>query len=50
MNIVWLIIDGLITAPAWMAGYTFQAYKNAFWRGVSSYNDRERTYKSNKVD
>ena len=36
MNL-WTLIDGIITAPAWLLGYLFRAYKNTFSYGEQCY-------------
>ncbi len=41
-KVIWTVIDRIITAPAWMVGYTVRAYSMAYKRGVESYNENAR--------
>ena len=43
MNL-WTLIDGIITAPAWLLGYLFRAYVEAFKHGDHCYVSNVRKY------
>ena len=44
MKLIWTIIDGIITAPAWIAGYLVRAYINAYKYGGECYVRNVRKY------
>jgi len=38
------IIDAIITAPAWIAGYLIRSYRNAFVYGGQCYDKNVKKY------
>ena len=43
MNL-WTLIDGIITAPAWLLGYLYRAYVNTFNYGGACYVANAKKY------
>jgi len=43
MNL-WTLIDGIVTAPAWLLGYFYRAYVGAFKYGGHCYQDNAKKY------
>ena len=44
MNLLWKIIDVIITLPAYTVGYFYRAYRNAFIYGGQCYDENVRKY------